>query len=116
MTGVSQELFSNWLISIIEVVGPRLNSSATLNDRKAGAQTARVDQWHEREEFLATVAFGGIETIDLRCPGKTPWISHARHSGQLPRERVVLYRRRAGNRLSLPSRGWAHLPECILRI
>lgn len=72
MTDVSQELFSNWLISIIEVVGPRLNSSATLNDRKAGAQTARVDQWHEREEFLVTVAFGGNRDNRFKVSRENP--------------------------------------------
>lgn len=47
-------------------------------------------------KHLANGVFGGIETIDLRCPAVTPMdFVHARRGGQLPRE---TRRRRAGNR------------------
>lgn len=41
-------------------------------------------------KHLASGVFGGIETIDLRCPGETPMdFVYARRGGQLPRETRV---------------------------
>lgn len=98
-------------------------SSAALNDRKVGrtaGSTGPPTSMARKGRLLASGVFGGIETIDLRCPGETLMdLVHARHGGQLPRETCVA-----------PSPGQETIrsfrpppltveliyPECILRI